>query len=108
VLSDKGRLPVTKTAAGMVIAAWEDDRAGAIDIYAQNVNPNGSLGPLADLNCDGLVNGYDIDPFVLALTDPAAYAGAYPECDSLLADCNGDGAVNGYDIDPFVDVLIGP
>jgi hypothetical protein len=107
VLSSKGRLPVARTSTGMVIAAWEDDRAGAIDIYAQNVNPNGSLGAIGDLNCDGLVNTFDIDPFVLALTDPAAYAGVYPECNALLADCNNDGAVNAFDIDPFVDVLTG-
>jgi photosystem II stability/assembly factor-like uncharacterized protein len=60
-----------------------------------------------DLNCDGAVNGYDIDPFVLALTDPEAYAAQLPDCDYMLADVNGDGAVNGYDIDPFVGVLTG-
>jgi hypothetical protein len=60
-----------------------------------------------DLNCDGVINGYDIDPFVLALTDPAAYASAYPGCDYMLADVNHDGAVNGYDIDPFVLLLTG-
>jgi len=60
-----------------------------------------------DLNCDGLVNTFDIDPFVLALTDNAAYAVAFPECDYMLADCNGDGAVNAFDIDPFVLLLTG-
>jgi hypothetical protein len=59
-----------------------------------------------DLNCDGAINGFDIDPFVLALTDPAAYALAHPDCDYTLADMNGDGVVNGYDIDPFVEVLV--
>jgi hypothetical protein len=60
-----------------------------------------------DLNCDGAINGYDIDPFVLALTDPAGYAAAFSGCDLMAADCNGDGAVNGYDIDPFVALLVG-
>jgi hypothetical protein len=60
-----------------------------------------------DLNCDGTINGYDIDPFVLALTDTTGYALAYPDCDYMLADINGDGAVNGYDIDPFVLLLTG-
>ena len=37
---------------------------------------------LGDLNCDGLVNNGDIDPFVLALTDlAAAYGELYPDCD---------------------------
>ncbi|MEW6250819.1 MAG: hypothetical protein AB1716_09235, partial [Planctomycetota bacterium] len=37
------------------------------------------LGGLrGDLNCDGAVNFDDINPFVLALSDPAGYAVAYP------------------------------
>ena len=60
-----------------------------------------------DLNCDNSVNALDIDPFVLALTDPAGYAAAHPECDLLLGDINGDGAVNSFDIDPFVELLVG-
>jgi choice-of-anchor B domain-containing protein len=55
-----------------------------------------------DLNCDGSVNNFDIDPFVLAITDRAAYAANYPGCDVLNADINGDGSVNNFDIDPFV------
>ena len=63
---------------------------------------------LGALNCDGGVNAFDIDPFVLALTDPAGYAAAFPDCDIMLADCNGDGVVNAFDIDPFVALLVGP
>jgi hypothetical protein len=62
---------------------------------------------LGDLNCDGLVNPFDIDPFVLALVDPSAYAAAFPDCDWLRADCDRDGLVNPFDIDPFVALLIG-
>ena len=63
---------------------------------------------LGDLNCSGTVDAFDIDPFVLALTDPAGYAAAYPDCDRMLADCNEDGTVDSFDIDPFVDLLVGP
>jgi photosystem II stability/assembly factor-like uncharacterized protein len=63
--------------------------------------------PLGDLNCDGLVNTFDIDPFVLALTSPDAYAAAFPQCDPMLADVNFDGLVNAFDIDPFVLLLTG-
>ncbi len=62
-------------------------------------------GTPGDLNCDGLVNSFDIDPFVLALTDPVAYAQAFPLCDYMLADINRDGLVNSFDIDPFVILL---
>jgi hypothetical protein len=60
-----------------------------------------------DLNCDGLINTFDIDPFVLALTDPTAYEAAYANCDRMNADCNADGVVNAFDIDPFVMILTG-
>ena len=60
-----------------------------------------------DANCDGQVNSFDIDPFVLTLTDPVGYAAAYPDCDILTADINGDGSVNSFDIDPFVLLLTG-
>ena len=63
---------------------------------------------LGDLNCDGVLDVFDIDPFVLAISDPAGYAAAWPDCDIMLADCNGDGEVNAFDIDPFVDLLTGP
>ena len=62
---------------------------------------------IGDLNCDSVLNAFDIDPFVLALTDPAGYAAAWPDCDIMLADCNGDGEVNAFDIDPFVELLTG-
>ena len=60
-----------------------------------------------DLNCDGLINAFDIDPFVLALTDPAGYDAAYPGCNRMNADINDDGLVNSFDIDPFVLLLTG-
>ena len=60
---------------------------------------------LGDVNCDGSLNNFDIDPFVLAIADPIAYAAAYPDCDIMLADCSNDGTVNNFDIDPFVQLL---
>ncbi len=60
-----------------------------------------------DLNCDGNVDFFDIDPFVLAITDPAGYEASYPDCDIMLADCNGDGVVDFFDIDAFVLLVTG-
>ena len=59
-----------------------------------------------DLNCDGAINNFDIDAFVMAVTHPAQYAATYPNCDRVLADINGDGAVNNFDVEPFVQLLI--
>jgi hypothetical protein len=66
-----------------------------------------------DASGDGALTGYDIDRFVLMITDPASYCATYPGlCGGLTpsadgsftyrGDLNCDGAVNGYDIDPFV------
>jgi hypothetical protein len=60
----------------------------------------------ADVNCDGLVNNFDIDPFVLALSDLVAYGAQYPACSRLAGDANGDGHIDNFDIDPFVLCLI--
>ncbi|MBN2446603.1 MAG: hypothetical protein JXO22_07755 [Phycisphaerae bacterium] len=61
-----------------------------------------------DTNCDGAVDVFDIDSFILAITNPAAYAAMYPACDMGVADCNGDGAVDVFDIDAFVDRVTAP
>ena len=60
---------------------------------------------LGDLNCDEVVDLFDIDPFVLALTNGPGYAAAYPNCDIYLADINQDSAIDLFDIDPFVILL---
>ncbi len=65
-------------------------------------------GPVVgDTNCDGVINAFDIDAFVLALTDVVQYQVTYPDCHPLSADCNADGTVNAFDIDPFVELLTG-
>ncbi len=71
--------------------------------YARSIDPVAS--PLGDLNCDGVVNAFDIDPFVLALADPAGYAASWPDCDVQNGDINGDGNVDVFDIDPFIELL---
>ncbi|MEW6252179.1 MAG: C10 family peptidase [Planctomycetota bacterium] len=60
-----------------------------------------------DLNCDQVVDFDDINPFVLALANPAGYAAAYPNCNIMNGDINCDGRVDFVDINPFVALLIG-
>jgi hypothetical protein len=62
---------------------------------------------LGDLNCDGLVDFDDINPFVFAISDPAGYATQYPNCAAELGDINGDTLVDFDDINPFVALLAG-
>jgi len=54
------------------------------------------------MNCDGAVNGLDVDGFVLALTDLSSYASRYPNCNVTAADVNGDGFIDVQDIGAFV------
>ena len=66
--------------------------------------PNGQFGDTwiwgrydqvpGNLNCDAAVDFADINPFVLALSDPAGYAAAFPDCSIMNADCNRDGHVD--------------
>ncbi|MEW6251289.1 MAG: hypothetical protein AB1716_11625 [Planctomycetota bacterium] len=65
----------------------------------------GASNMAGDLNCDGVIDRADVDPFVLALSDPPGYATHYPNCLRTLADCNGDGRVDFDDITPFVALL---
>jgi hypothetical protein len=60
-----------------------------------------------DLNCDGQVTFGDINPFVMALADPAGYARTYPDCIIYNGDVNLDGHVDFADINPFVALLTG-
>lgn len=61
---------------------------------------------LGDMNCDGVINSGDIDPFVTALLDPAGYADLFPDCDRSRGDLDQSGNVDTADIDPFVDLLL--
>jgi subtilisin-like proprotein convertase family protein len=58
-----------------------------------------------DVNCDGLMDFDDINPFVLALVGEQSYRNQYAGCDYTLADVNGDGQVDFDDINPFVALL---
>ncbi len=62
------------------------------------VPPNG----LGDVNCDGVVDFGDINPFVLVLSNPAAYVDAYPGCPLENRDINCDGQCDFGDINPFI------
>ncbi|TWT39990.1 hypothetical protein RAS1_43810 [Phycisphaerae bacterium RAS1] len=79
--------------------------AGVDDV--QIIYYNCDAATLGDMNCDGTVDILDINPFVLALSDPAAYAAAFPDCNVNLGDINGDGEVNVLDINPFVALVSG-
>ncbi len=88
------------------------DAGGALQFTTiLELEAHGYVAPPAlkgDLNGDGVINFDDINPFVLALSDPAAFVTAYPEINPYDAgDVNGDGCLDFDDINPFVALLGG-
>jgi hypothetical protein len=73
-----------------------------------NVNPCAGL-LLGDSDGSGAVNNFDIDAFVLAISNPAVYTAQFcdnnPACTTCRNDLDHSGAVNNFDIDPFVACL---
>jgi PKD repeat protein len=100
------------TGATYSVAAAAPGDSGDYDVTVAN-NCGQTTSPAAtirirargDLNCDGAIDFFDIDPFLLALFDPAGYALAHPACTAALADLNADNLVNFFDIDPFLVCL---
>ena len=60
---------------------------------------------LGDLNCDDVINAFDIEPFLVALFDADSYDELYPNCNINRADINGDGEISAFDIEPFLGLL---
>ncbi|QOJ13716.1 MAG: hypothetical protein HRU75_03265 [Planctomycetia bacterium] len=97
------RIGVDRDADGFLDGDERD--SGSDPALAQSTPVAANRG---DLNCDGVVNNFDIDPFVLALVNPGQYGIQFPGCYAQYADVDLDGAVTNFDIDVFVtDCLLG-
>lgn len=105
--TSSGTVTYATPSTGAVDQTWD----GEVDIgvtrliYQCQVSTTFSQRLVGDLNCDASVSAGDINGFVLALTNPAAYAAANPGCDIALADVNGDGRSTVGDIALFVQTL---
>ena len=87
--------------ANITIRATDLDGAFIEDTFLVTVDPT----PLGDMNGDGLVNTDDLNPFVQALTNRAAYDAAYPLVDAdIVGNVNEDGAFNLGDRGPVQSV----
>jgi hypothetical protein len=90
--------------AAWAYSGWNIDD---VAIWGLPGEPEYTVG---DLNCDGLVDNFDIRAFVVALNatapDYPEYYDLYPGCDRDLADVNGDDIVDNFDISPFVNLLV--
>ncbi|HWL92479.1 MAG TPA: hypothetical protein VNT79_03010 [Phycisphaerae bacterium] len=65
-----------------------------------------SLTREGDMNCDGRVDGEDVQGFVWAIVDPGQYDAVYEECNPLNGDMNDDQFVTFEDTEDFVNVLL--
>jgi len=101
VLSREDAVSFVASARFVTDLPFDSYRVGITRVGALPFSPG-------DLNCDGNVDFGDINPFVLALTNPAGYAVAFPNCDIKNGDINADGLVDFGDINPFVQLLTGP
>ena len=83
---------------------------GFIAVAAGGDQSLGLKAHTGDVNCDGVVDFGDINPFVQYLSNFSAWQATYPRCPALNGDINGDGTY-GYlsfgDINPFVALLSG-
>jgi len=97
--------------------SWES--GASVSVNGQGYSGNSPAARIYEITClvgdvnnDGLLNAFDVDPFVLALmNDGADYAAAYPGLAGSRwyhADLNCDGLVNSFDLDPFVLKLTNP
>lgn len=60
---------------------------------------------MGDMNGDGKVDQADVDAFVLALSDRAAYIAQYGEENYANGDFKGSGTITFADINPFLEAL---
>lgn len=94
VISGKTRLDTVLNTTGDALLAWGDARNDGGDIYAQNINPDGSLGVLPcpeDLNTDGQITIADLAQL---LANYGTTSGANTED----GDIDGDGDVELNDL----------
>lgn len=62
-------------------------------------------GNPGDANCDGAIDFFDIDPFLMALFDPGTYASTFCGGSICAVDANCDDSINFFDIDPFINCI---
>jgi hypothetical protein len=84
----------------LALGAGGNESSTATYQYELNILQRG------DMNCDGFVDGLDIQPFLIALQNPGAYATNYIGCDVLNGDMDASTTVDEFDVPGFVIRLL--
>ena len=112
--TSRGTITFDSPRSGGVVQRWEGE--GILQ------NPFDPLNPLVftytceveslhnqvdrgDLNCDGVINALDIEPFMQAMFEPDLYDGTFEVCDMALGDFDQSGTVDTLDIEGFLEAL---
>ena len=82
--------------AGTLLSGAGYELTGGFWVHAA---PSGPALCAGDMNCDGIVDYDDIDPFVAALAGEEAYLAEYPDC--LFVNADASAGAGG-------DIIIGP
>jgi len=102
-IPDLGTVTLTAPWEAQIYVAHLEDGLPVVRTFV----PSPLMMP-GDMDGSGAVNNDDVAPFVLALTDRAAYEAHYPLIDAdMVGDIDGSGAFNNNDITPFVGLLTG-
>ncbi|HKQ48078.1 MAG TPA: choice-of-anchor tandem repeat NxxGxxAF-containing protein [Phycisphaerae bacterium] len=76
---------------------------GTTGVFTANVPVQPKTG---DMNCDGKVDGLDVDGFAQAMLDPSGYAAEHPSCNALNGDINLDSLTDPADTEQFVSCVL--
>ena len=68
-------------------------------MYVDDLQLQDSGCVACDVNCDGVIDAFDIEPFIDLLF------GTGTRCSPCAGDANGCGDVNAFDIEPFLACL---
>ena len=76
------------------LSGGEFEMTGGVSAISSPCDP-------CDVNCDGVIDAYDIEPFIDLLVGPNPL-----RCSSCAGDANGDSVIDAFDIEPFVNCII--
>ena len=88
----------TATAATETFTLSVPDGQGGLQLNAIQVRNTSAGGLLGDVNLDGVVDFFDIQPLIDLLSNQTF---------QFEGDIDGDGDVDFFDIQPFIDILAG-
>lgn len=96
-------IELTQIECESVLASWKGMGTDCADLNGDGRADDCVGGPLpcepCDLDCNGSVNPFDIQPFLNMLS------GGGGGCSSCAGDANADGTVNPFDINDFIECL---